>query len=718
LRALLLGCAACSFATAAHAQDEDGAAADAATEGDDFHGPEIVVTAGGLERLDVVAGTATLEGDVLHRNLDGQIGEILSRTPGVSATSFSPGASRPVLRGLQGDRVRVLVDGIGAIDASNTSTDHAVTIDPLTAQRIEVLRGPAVLLYGSSAIGGAVNVIDKRIPRSVPQEPVHIDALASADTAFDLREGGASVDLPLAPTLALHLDGSYRETSDVEIAGFVLSRPLRQDLLEDAAEEAAEGHEDEAAELRTAAEARGRLPNSATETYSLGAGLAWIGESAHLGASVGYYDTVYGVPLRPGAASHDHGHDDEHDHEDDHGADGETHAHEHGDVSIDLRQWRVDVRGAVELGSGPFEQVTTRWGYSDYTHTEFEGDEVGTEFFVEGIEGRLELIQRERDGWRGSIGGQIFHRDFEAIGAEAFVPANTTKSLALFTLQEWDLDPFGIELGGRYDRTRLTTRAPVAERTFDTASGAIGLTYSPAPGLRVGLNGSRSARAPSAEELFAQGPHIATQQFEIGNPDLSQETALGLEAYARARVAGADLALNVYRTWFDAFVYLAATGAELEGLPVYRQSQQDARNFGIEAQASAPLGQAGGFRWVADLQGDYVRATLDDGTAVPRTPPLSLLGALEAQSDAVDLRGEVQWFAAQNRTAPLESASDSFAHVNLSVAWKPLRGTDNVTVMLQANNLFDAEGRRHASFTRDFVPLAGRNVKLSVRTSF
>jgi iron complex outermembrane receptor protein len=711
LRALLLGCAACSIATAAHAQggSQDEIPADASTEGDDFHGPVIVVTAGGLERLDMLAGTATLEGDALQRNLDGQIGEILARTPGVSATSFSPGASRPVLRGLQGDRVRVLVDGIGAIDASNTSTDHAVTIDPLTAQRIEVLRGPAVLLYGSSAIGGAVNVIDKRIPQSVPQEPVHIDALAAMDTAFDLREGGASVDMPLASTLALHFDGSYRATDDVEIPGFVLSRPLRQELLAAATEEAAEGHGDEAAELRTAAEARGRLPNSATETYSLGAGLAWIGDGAHLGASVGYYDTVYGVPLRPEGP---HEHDDEHD------SDGEADAHEHGDVSIDLRQWRVDLRGAVELGSGPFQEVTTRWGYSDYTHTEFEGDEVGTEFFVEGVEGRLELIQRERDGWRGSIGGQIFHRDFSAVGAEAFVPPNTTRSLALFTLQEWELDRFEIELGARYERTRLTARAPAAERTFDTVSGAIGLAYSPAPGIRVGLNASRAARAPSAEELFAQGPHIATQQFEIGNPDLAQETALGLEGYARATIGGADLALNVYRTWFDAFAYLAATGTEIESLPVYRQSQQDARHFGIEAQASLPLWRAGGFRWIADLQGDYVRAILDDGTPVPRTPPLSLLGALEAQSEPLDLRAEVQWFAAQDRVAPLETPSDSFAHVNLSVAWKPLRGTDNVTVMLQANNLFDAEGRRHASFTKDFVPLAGRNVKLSVRTSF
>src|SRR5688572_21388871 len=275
------------------------AGASVAADDDDFHG-EIYVTAGGLGRLDVLAGTSVMEGTELQRNQSGQIGEMLAKIPGVSATSFSPGASRPVLRGFAGDRVRVLVDGIGSIDASNTSADHAVTIDPLTADRIEVLRGPAVLLYGSSAIGGAVNVLDKRIPRRVPSEQVHVDASAALDTAYDLREGGASIDAPLGSEFAVHVDGSYRRTDDVEIPGYVLAEPLRQQLLEEAAEEP-----DEAEELTEAANVRDVLPNSATETYSLGGGLAYIGSAATLGASVGYYDSVYGVPLRPGAHHHE-----------------------------------------------------------------------------------------------------------------------------------------------------------------------------------------------------------------------------------------------------------------------------------------------------------------------------------------------------------------------------------------------------------------------------
>jgi iron complex outermembrane receptor protein len=690
-------------------------AAPGGDDGDDFHGP-IYVTAGGLERLDMLAGTSVVEGEELQRNLDGQIGEILTKLPGVSATSFSPGASRPVLRGLQGDRVRVLIDGIGSIDAANVSTDHAVPIDPLTAERIEVLRGPAGLLYGSSAIGGVVNVIDKRMPRGVPDEPVHIDAIGSIDTAYNLLEGGASVDVPLGSEVAFHLDGSWRETDDVEIAGHALAEPLRQDLLADVEEELEEGHVEEAEELLEAANQSDVLPNSATETWSVGGGLAWIGNGASLGASLGYYDSLYGVPARP-AAEHHH---EEGEEEAGIGVQGVAEdEHDHGvPVTIALEQWRADLRGSVDLGSGYFDELTTRWAYSDYQHTEFEGEEVGTVFLVEGVEGRVELIQSERNGWRGSIGGQVLFRDFSAVGPEAFVPPNKTQSFALFTLQEVDFDPFEVEGGLRYEHASVEAETLGLERSYDTFSGSLGLAYSPMPGLRLGLNGSHAARAPSAEELFADGPHIATQQFEIGDPDLDQETAWGLEAYARGSMGGADFGVAVYQNWFDDFIYLQATGEEEDELPVYQQVQQGADFFGLEAEASIPLFRAGGFRLIGDVQGDYIRATLDDGSPVPRIPPLSLLGAFEAQSDALDVRAEVQWFDEQDRVADLETPTDDFAHVNLSLAWKPLRGGENVTVILQANNLFDEEGRRHASFTKDFVPLAGRNVKLSVRGSF
>jgi len=682
--------------------------------GDDFHGP-IVVTAAGLDRLDVLAGTSVVEGVELQRNLDGQIGEVLAKLPGVSATSFSPGASRPVLRGFQGDRVRVLTDGIGSIDASSTSADHAVTVDPLIAERIEVLRGPAVLLYGSQAIGGAVNVITKRLHTRPLEEPAHVDGLASLDTASDRREAGLSVDLPLSTAVAFHIDGSYHRTADAEIAGYVASDALRTELLADAAEHEAEGEAEEAAELREVANLRGVLPNSATETKSLGTGLSFFSGGSSLGAAFSFYDTEYGVPARPGMghAHHEDEEGEDHDHDHDEG-------HDHGDVpvTIGLRQYRADLRGVLDLGGGFFDALHTRWGYSDYTHTEFEGDEIGTVFEVEGVEGRVELVQSRRDGWGGSIGAQYGHTDFVATGAEAFVPPNKTDTFALFTVQELALDAFEIEVGGRYERTVIDAHSIGEKRDFDTWSGALGLSYALADRLRLGLNASRAERAPSAQELFAEGPHIATQQFELGNAELRKEGSWGVEAYLRGDLGPARLSLSAYRNWFDRFIFLEETGGDEDGLPVFQFLQQDADQFGIEGEISADLYRGRHFSLVGDLRGDYVRATLADGSPVPRIPPLSLLAGLEAQAGHFDIRAEVQWFDEQTRVAPLETPTDSFTFVNLSLAWHPLEGDDNVTVLLQADNVFDVEGRRHASFTKDFVPLAGRNVKLSARVSF
>lgn len=670
----------------------------------------IVVSAGGIDRLDLLAGATVVETDEIERNNAGQIGDVLAKLPGVSATGFAPGASRPILRGFDGERVRILVDGIGTIDASNTSADHAVTIDPLTANSIEVLRGPAVLLYGSSAIGGAVNVIDRRIPHSKPTGGLRLDTIAGLDTATDLRTYGASLDVALSQEFVWHADFSRRETDDFEIPGFALSDRLRADLLADADEEEDEGELGEAEELREAANQSGIVPSTATETTSLGTGFAWIGEKANFGFSVGYYDTLYGVPTLPGAHHAEEGE-----------GEGEGAEEEEGDesISIDLEQFRADFRGAIHLGDGFFGDLVTRWGYSDYTHTELEGAEIGTVFEVEGIEGRVELIQKpqgEGDNiWSGSFGAQFFTRDFNAIGAEAFVAPNETTQLSLFTLQEVRRGPFEVEFGGRFETSDLENLADGTSRDFDAVSGAVGLSWTFANGIRTGVNLSRSERAPAAEELFADGPHLATQQFEIGDPDLLTEKAWGAEAYVNASLGGTQLRGAVFGNWFDDFIYLEDTGLIEDDLPLFVFLQQDARWYGVEAEVTTPLAQIVGGTLSADLRGSYIRAELDDGSAVPRIPPLSLLGALDWQSDSFDLRGEVEWFDDQNRVASFEPETDGFTHVNLSAAWRPL-GNQRITLLVQADNIFDAEGRRHSSFTKEFVPLPGRNFRFTVRS--
>lgn len=677
---------------------------------DDFHGAgdaEIVVTAAGVKELDILAGTSVLAGDALQRNLNGQIGEVLARLPGVSATGFSPGASRPVLRGFQGARITVLDDGIGALDASNTSADHAVALDPLTMERVEVLRGPAVLLYGGQAIGGAVNVLSKRIPRAVPDEAVHVDALAGIDTAYDLREVGASFDVPAAENVAIHFDGSWRRTRDMEIAGYALAPALRAGLLAEAAAEP-----DEAEELAEAAGRRGVLPNSATESWSLGGGIALFSGESNLGFSAGYYDTRYGVPERPGAGHHHHPGEE--------GEEPSPGVHDHAEeapVSIAMTSFRADLRGKLALG-GAFSELRLRAGYADYRHVEYEGDEVGTRFAVEGVEARAELVQAERGGWRGSLGAQFLHRDFNAIGAEAFVAPHRTEQYALFALQEVSLGPVELEAAGRYERTRVNSGALAMSRGFDAFSGALGLAHETAGGLRFGINGSRAVRAPSGEELFSNGPHIATRQFEMGDPALTTEKAWGLEAYLRGAVGPVTAGLSIYRSWFSDYISLDATGAEEDGLPIFRHVQGDARHFGLEGEASWPFLKRDGLTLVGEVSGSYVRAEMADGAPLPRIPPLSLLGALEARTDPVDARLEVQWFDAQRRIAAFETETGAYTLVNASLAWRPMPDRRNVTIMAQADNIFDVTGRRHASFTKDFVPLAGRNFKLSARFSF
>jgi len=679
---------------------------------DDLHNRQdrignIIVSAAGIKELDLLAGTSVLEiRDIQRDAVNGQIGDLLTKIPGVSATSFAPGSSRPVLRGQQGERVRVLVDGVGTSDVSNTSVDHATTIEPITVERIEVLRGPAVLLYGSQAIGGAVNVIDKRIPTRMPDEAFHLDAFAGVDSATNLRTGAASLDVGVGENLVFHVDGSWRKTDDIDISGLQVSRALRAELFAEADEEEAEGELEEAAELREAATVSGTVPNSAMESWTVNAGLGLVLGESTFGASLGWYETDYGVPTRPGAGHHG----------EEEGAEEEEEGEEL--VTIGLEQFRADFKGDIFLGDGAFERLKLRVGYSDYTHTEFEGAEVGTTFDAESIEARAELVQSAEGMLRGSTGIQYLHRDFFAEGAEAYVPPNLTDQVALFTLQEFGTGPIQIEAAARAEFTNVEAQTLGIERDFDTFSGALGLVYEGIEGVRIGINGSRAERAPSAEELFSDGPHIATQAFEIGDADLRTERAWGLEAFARGNLGAGTFNLTAYRQWFDNYIFLEDTGAEEDDLPVFQYLQQDADFWGVEAELNYPVIDTGSFRLLTDLRASYVEAELADGTAVPRIPPLSLLGALEAQTDAIDLRGEVQWFAEQDRVTSFETPTDSFALVNAHVAWRPLADNRNVTVQIAADNIFDINGRRHASFTKDFVPLVGRNFRASVRLSF
>ncbi|MGZ8297345.1 MAG: TonB-dependent receptor [Allosphingosinicella sp.] len=699
---LLAGAATALLPTSAFAQDAPAEAPpevqpavpapEAASDPHADHTQDIIITGFARNRDDVLSGTSVVSGAELARELRPTIGETLARQPGVSATSFGPNASRPVLRGFQGERVRVLTDGIGSLDASNTSVDHAVAINPLTAERIEVLRGPAALLFGSAAIGGVVNVIDARIPRRVPDEGVHVAAILSYGSAADERSANATIDVPIAGKWVVHADANYSKTGDLGIGGFVLSRDLR-------AQAAASGDSG----VRALADLKDRLPNTAAETSDVALGLAFVDGDSNFGFSVNRYDSLYGVPVRFSL---------------DPGVEAEA-------PRIDVRQYRADARAEIDTGAGFVDSVRFRAGYSDYRHDELEEKgEIGTTFLTKGMEGRLEVVQSKRGGWGGGFGMQYFRRHLDVIGEEKFLPENRTSQLGLFALQSYEKGPLRAEAGGRFERQSVSAEAdadlgnPAMKRSFDAVSASLGASYEIAKGLRFGLNGSHSQRAPSAEELFANGPHAGTQSFEIGDPDLGKEKSWGLEATFSAEGDGYSLSASVFRSWFDGYIFERRTGAFVEELPVFRVGQADARYSGIELEGSVRLARAGGVTFNADAVADYVRATIAGAGPAPRIPPLRLLGGLEAQADRVQGRIEVEWTAGQDRLAAFETPTRGFTLVNASVQFKPLKNNPNTSITLAANNIFDVDARRHASFLKDVAPLAGRDIRLTARLNF
>ncbi|WP_294335846.1 TonB-dependent receptor [uncultured Sphingomonas sp.] len=675
---------------------------------------DIIVTAPVLtSERDVLQGTSVVTGEELTRDIRSTIGETLARQPGVSATSFGPNASRPILRGFQGERVRILTDGIGSIDVSNTSVDHAVIIDPLLAERVEVLRGPSALLFGSSAVGGVVNVIDNRIPRRMPEGGFRVDGRAAYGSAADERSGGIAGDVALGDKFVLHADGSYLKTGDLRIGrGYLLSPAARAAALSQVGRP--QDPAEDPIDFAGSANLRGRIPNTAAETWTAGVGASLITDTGMLGVSYSHYDSLYGVPIRYATEV----------------------GQEQEAPRLDVVQNRVDLRAEVQTGGGFLDRIRLRAGHADYRHFELEpSGEIGTAFYNKGTEGRLELVQARRGGWQGASGVQYYNRVFEAVGDEAFIPKAETNQVGLFTLQQIDLGGVKAEGGLRYELTDHASRVVAGDarffsgkRNFETLSGSLGASVELAPDVRFGINGSRTARAPSAEELFANGPHAGTQAYELGNPNFRTEKSWGLEATLHAHGDGFSFDASAYHSWFSNYIFenqtnqavceaaAAPSGRDVD-LPCFAYAQADARYYGFEADASFRVAQIGSYAINADILGDYVRATVKNSGPVPRIPPLRLLGGIEAQGSKLTARAEVEHAFAQERIAAFETPTDGYTLVNASLSFKPF-DNDRTILILSANNIFDQLARRHTSVLKDFAPLSGRDLRATVRFGF
>ncbi len=660
----------------------------------------------------MLSGTSVVSGQELTRSLQPTIGETLAHQPGVSATSFGPNASRPVLRGFQGDRIRVLTDGIGSIDVSNTSVDHAVIIDPLLSDRIEVLRGPAALLYGSSAVGGVVNVIDKRIPRSVPSDGYRLDSIATYGSAANERTIGAAGDVRVSDKIVLHADGSYLKTDDLRIGGFALTPARRAEAIATSRIPQTPPPGEDPIDFAGSAAIRGRLPNSASETWTAGFGAALITDTGNLGVSYSHYDSLYGVPIRyatlPGQGQES--------------------------PRIDIVQNRVDIRAAVDTGGEILKQIRFRAGAANYRQFELEPDgAVATTFLNKGFEGRLEIVQAKRGPWIGASGVQFSNREFNVIGDEAFLPRNATAQTGIFTQQQLDFGALKAEAGVRYEFTDVASRSLPSDarffagsRQFGALSGAVGASYAISEAVRVGINLSHTERTPSAEELFANGSHAGTQAYELGNPNFRVEKSDGIEGTLHIHGDGYNVDASAYYSRFSNYISdnqvaqsiceaAAAPSGRSVDLPCFQSTQVDARYFGFEVDGSLKVAQLGDYAINVDALGDYVRATLVGQGPVPRIPAARVLGGVEAQSDRMSARVEAEHVFEQNRITAFETPTRDYTLVNASLSFIPFASNKRTTLTLSANNLFDVDARRHASFLKDFAPLAGRDIRITAR---
>lgn len=705
----------------------------------------IVVTASvlGSSVLESVTPVSVIDEYKLRKIQAETLGETLKNTPGVHSTYFGPVASSPVIRGNDGPRVKIVQNGLDVSDVSRIGPDHNVAANSTSATQVEVLRGPATLQYGSGAIGGVVNVVDKRIPREVPAS-IEGDVEANYATVNDGKFGRFNLTGG-QNNIAFHVDGFKRKTDNADIPGYASVTP----------------DEDEQP---------GTLESSAMDTSNITAGLSLVDEEGYFGFSVEKLDNFYGVP------GHSHHHEEEHE-----GETEEEHAEEEG-TNLDVDMTRYQAAGEWY---SPFKGISSlKFGaaYTDYEHVEIEDGEVGTRFTNQGSDIRLSATHADIDAWHGVFGLQYHNSDYAADGEEAYTPPTETESMALFLVEQKKFGSLILELGGRLERTTYNAdtvdfELEVAEHhdeegheeehhedeheehelvfdfdeyAFTSSSLSAGLNWEYTPGYSVAFTLSRNERAPSQQELFSAGQHLATQTFEVGLVydmdeegevsenlrSVKEEVSNNIDLTFRKFSGDSGYTLSFFYNQADDYIYQSATDLTAlahgheeeeeegheeheeheehaeEGTPVYYFNQDDATIYGVEAEGFVDLN----VNWRVSVFGDYIRAKIDSDN-LPRIPPLRLGSTISYEGEALSSELSVVWYDDQTNTTAYETSTDGYTLVNASVDYR-LSDQQDWTVYVRANNLFDEEARVHTSFLKDQAPLPGRNLTLGTRFSF
>ncbi len=645
---------------------------------------EIVVTANPLGRSasQISQPVNVVAGDELVYKMQPTIGETLSKEPGIRSTYFGPGASRPVIRGLQDDQILVLQNGLGNIDASAASVDHNVSIDPLTVERVEVVRGPAALLYGSRAVGGVVNVIDNRIPDQPIDELVTGVTDARFNSANNERAGSILLEGGIE-NYAWHINGFKRITDDIDIPGFARSEVLR-------------------ASNPGANETKDSLTNSNSNSDGGSFGLTRFldNDKGYIGASVTRNENRYGTVAEE-------------------------------DVTVDMDQTRFDVAGLYKKPSQSIKEVRFKAGVSEYQHTEFEGDETGTIFENDGYDGRVEIVHEKIAGLEGAIGFQSSRSEFSALGEEAFIPKTDTKTNAIFLLEELPVDKFTFQFGARAEKQEIDKEGSSVvrlgtnddSREDDTFSGSAGFVYKPGNDYAVALSTSYTQRAPNAQEFFANGVHVATGVFERGDRDIKIQKSTGVDLSFRKEKGSVTGEVNLFYNQFQDFITLVNTGGftaeDGENFPNFSFVNLPAKFYGLEAKSLFNIFKAGSTKFDIEVRGDYVEAkNRRTGEHLSRISPARVGTSLIYKQNKLGLRLDADQTFAQTNIAQGETKTKSYLMLDFGVDYQVNVGNTNSLLYVKGTNLLDEEARNHVSFIKDVAPLMGRSFVVGIRTAF
>jgi iron complex outermembrane recepter protein len=687
----------------------------------------VVVSGGAIERseTDKAQSVTILSEDNLKLQTEPTLGDTLAEQPGIGGSGFTAGSSRPVIRGQADNRVRVLNNGTEVFDVSNISPDHAPSVSALLSQSIEVVRGPATILYGSGAIGGVVNITDNLIP--VEQQPEMLSGEADARfDSVDLERSGA-LALTLSPFqhFVVHAEGSILRTDDRSIPGFALDQRIRAELTPEQRRNNGFG-----------GNPFGEVPNTFVKMKDFGIGASYVWDKGYIGASYTRFLSEYGVPNNPETGEP--------------GVPPEP-------VHLDIRKDQYNVRSSVVDPFPWFSVANLKFVYTDYRHTEIDGETVGATFKTKGVDSRIELVHQPIGIVQGSIGSQVFFKDFSVLGEEAFLQPTDTLAVAGFVFEEAKLNPVRLQFGARveYDAVSIDSSDPELtsltspsqkDQDFLPVSGAAGAIYDFAKDWQLALNLTYSQRAPTVEELFARGPHDATFQFIIGDPNLDVEINRSVDVSLRRTAGRVTGFISGFYTSYDGFIDFTPTGEIEDGLQVFIYTPKNAEFYGAEGRVDfhllpleiTRLSEPSDSKSVKNvimkgeettqknpndlylrLQADYVHAEdSDTGEPLPRITPFRYGISLNYESEHWTASIEGWRVDAQNRVAQFETSTPGYTFLNASVGYKFQWGRTYNYLYARGTNLLDAEARNHLSFLKEVLPLPGRGVVVGLRTTF